>query len=217
MNMECPNLASVGALIDDELPDAERAATLRHIDACAACRKELENLRDLRSIFDIVQAEPSVKPRVLAALPRRVPAPRFLRARISLPLPVAAAILIVFGLSIFGNAYLGLNQGSETRGGSGSGSVEVRNPQAGASSSSPAIDQAGKEGSRPSAGAHGNSVDARRAPSRESVSLKREGGPMVFKQESEQGTFLFVAGSDYRFSSTPKIYIGGRFEPSKER
>jgi anti-sigma factor RsiW len=96
----------VSALIDNELNEEEAESLFRHLSTCLSCRRSLRTVLDLRS--DLKEQEPPLAPAELdekvlqrAASEKRYVgdrkpmAMRVWKRRISIPMPVAAAITIV--------------------------------------------------------------------------------------------------------------------------
>lgn len=96
----------VSALIDNELNEEGAELLFRHLSVCPSCRRSLRTVLDLRS--DLKEQEPPVAPaeldeRVLrrAAGEKRYAGDRkpmalmVWKRRISMPLPLAAAITII--------------------------------------------------------------------------------------------------------------------------
>jgi anti-sigma factor RsiW len=96
----------VSALIDNELNEEEAELLFRHLSACPSCRRSLRTVLDLRS--DLKEQEPPLAPAELdeKVLRRAVVEKRYVgdrkpmairmwKRRISIPMPVAAAITII--------------------------------------------------------------------------------------------------------------------------
>jgi anti-sigma factor RsiW len=96
----------LSALVDNELPEGEAESLFRHLSACLDCRQSLRRALELRS--DLKEEVPPMAPkeldeRVLQVVSnakrysgnrRAMPILRWKR-RISLPLPVAAALSVI--------------------------------------------------------------------------------------------------------------------------
>ncbi|UCF96756.1 MAG: zf-HC2 domain-containing protein [Spirochaetaceae bacterium] len=101
--MSCPNPDLLSAYFDGEIqsPWAERIR--EHIDTCERCQKAVVKLEDLRRIL-LADQEPAAedslhrtRERLQSSLSvRQWRKPPLWRARISVPLPAVAAILLVF-------------------------------------------------------------------------------------------------------------------------
>lgn len=96
----------VSALIDNELNEEDAELLFRHLSACPSCRRSLRTVLDLRS--DLKEQEPplastELDEKVLRRTAgekryvgnRKPMAMRVWKRRISIPMPVAAAITIV--------------------------------------------------------------------------------------------------------------------------
>lgn len=104
---ECPEAWWISAFHDDELSIDQRALLTEHLGICARCRKELEALDQLRSTLKGLQTDPTVRGRVLRSLfaggvYRRTSHWK----RLTVPVPVAAMVLLVLMLSVLTNGYL---------------------------------------------------------------------------------------------------------------
>jgi anti-sigma factor RsiW len=49
--MECPYTGQIGAYLDGELPAEERRAIEAHLSSCAACAREVGEVRSLKALF----------------------------------------------------------------------------------------------------------------------------------------------------------------------
>ena len=202
MNTDCPHLESVSLLVDGELPDKDRTHMIEHLDACKACHQEFLDLRRLRSTLTSMAVDPSARQRVFRALPQPRPAARLFRNRVSVPWPIAAAILLLLAASGLGNAYLGLRSQPREQ------FIQKGLPSAG---NDPEI---------PPGGGAGN-MQAMRAPGAGSASTHVSAMPaarsFVITLETEQKTLRFVTQTDYRPYPVPRIYVRNRFNSSEER
>jgi anti-sigma factor RsiW len=95
----------ISALIDHELRDDEATALFLHLGACPSCRRSLQSVLGLRSdlreeISPLAPVELDERILKQARLARRVSADRkavrvhFWTGRISMPVPVAALLLV---------------------------------------------------------------------------------------------------------------------------
>ena len=202
MNTDCPHLESVSLLVDEELPDEDRAHMIEHLDACKACHQEFLDLQRLRSTLTSMAVDPSARRRVFSALPQPKPAAWLSRKRVSVPWPIAAAILLLLAASGLGNAYLGLRSKPKEQ------FVQKSLQTAGNNSEITAGDSAG-------------SVQTVRAPGKGSASNNVAAMPaarsFVVTLETEQKTIRFVTQTDYRPYPVPRIYVRNRFNSSEER
>ena len=96
----------VSALIDHELKDEETEMLFVHLSTCRACRRSLQSVLDLRS--DLGEQVSPMAPKELdermlkvMSIPKRLEADRkpvrghVWTRRISIPLPIAAAIMMI--------------------------------------------------------------------------------------------------------------------------
>ena len=118
---------AIGALVDGELGEAERAALDAHLDGCAGCRRALADLQRLAAAFETLQpVEPAAdfEARFWARVAREKDAPQGLLARIRrwlLPGGLALAGAAAAALALFLNV-----PASETRAPAASAQVEHR-------------------------------------------------------------------------------------------
>ncbi len=202
MNTDCPHLESVSLLVDEELPCEDRAHMIEHLDACTACHQEFQDLQRLRSTLTSMAVDPSARQRVFSTLPQTKPAAWLPRNRVSVPWPIAAAILLLLAASGLGNAYLGLRS-----------NPKEQFIQKG-------LQPARKRSGITSDGTAG-SVETIRAPGSSSASNNVAAMPaarsFVVTLETEQQTIRFVTKTDYRPYPVPRIYVRNRFNSSEER
>jgi anti-sigma factor RsiW len=195
MNSDCPRLEEVSSFIDGELPAGEQESMAEHVKACEICSKELSELKELRAALGSVPVDLQAKQRVLDGL--TAPARRRLRAsrRLSIPLPIAASFLLIFGVSVFGNAYLGFRQTKGTR-----ESVQIRLVAAETEPLPPTPAKVeGRTGQAEKS--EGRSAPAGVTAAAHQTSLIR----MAFSGNVVE----FVSGTSYRLNKVPKIYAGG--------
>jgi hypothetical protein len=107
MNSDCRCLSLMSQFIDDELPEEERSKLAEHIAQCETCTREIENLKKLRSTLALLGSDLSAKQRILKSLSSQKPKMAFAARSLMVPLPVAASIILLLGVSVIGNAYLG--------------------------------------------------------------------------------------------------------------
>jgi hypothetical protein len=107
MNSDCRYLSLVSQFIDDELPEEERSRLVEHIAQCETCTREIENLKKLRSALALLGSDISAKQRIRKSLPDQNPKSIFAARRLMVPFPIAASILLLLGVSVICNAYLG--------------------------------------------------------------------------------------------------------------
>ena len=202
MNTDCPHLESVSLLVDGELPDKDRTHMIEHLDACKACHQEFLDLRRLRSTLTSMAVDPSARQRVFSALPQRKPAAWLYRKRISVPWPIAAAILLLLAASGLCNAYLGLRSKPKEQ------FIQKSLQTAGNNSEVTSGDSVG-------------SVQPTRAPGQGSASTNlatmRATRSFVVTLETEQKTIRFVTQTNYQPYPIPRIYVRNRFNSSEER
>lgn len=125
------------------------------------------------------------------------PARRRLHAnrRLSIPLPIAASFLLIFGVSVFGNAYLGFRQMKGAR-----ESVQVSLVAAETEPLPPMpakVEGKTSQSEKP----EGRSAAAGAAsPATQALRIR-----MAFSGNVVE----FVSGTSYRLNKVPKIYAGG--------
>jgi hypothetical protein len=105
MNSDCPQASLVSQFVDNELSDGERSSLLEHIAQCEVCAREIDSLKKLRSTLALLSADPSAKQRIRDALLIKKASTNFAGRRLMVPLPIAAAIMLMLGASVIGNAY----------------------------------------------------------------------------------------------------------------
>jgi len=202
MNMDCPHRESVSLLVDGELPDKDRTHMIEHLDACKACHQEFLDLQRLRSTLTSMAVDPSARQRVFRSLPQPKPAVWLSRNRVSVPWPIAAAILLLLAASGLCNAYLGLRSKPKEQ------FIQKSLQTAGNHSEVTSGDSVG-------------SVQPTRAPGQGSASTNlatmRPTKSFVVTLETEQKTIRFVTQTDYQPNPTPRIYVRNRFNSSEER
>ena len=96
---ECDHVRRIGALLDDELPPAERRRLEQHAAKCATCAQELERLRALRR-FLRAAAAPELSPETLRRLHGTVvepPSRNLVRLATRLTLAAAAVLALCVG------------------------------------------------------------------------------------------------------------------------
>ena len=81
---------ALSALLDGELASDEAAELRAHLDACASCQRELEEIRDVRRL---VRALPAVEPTRPLGLPR--PASRYAVANVAASVAAGLLLLLV--------------------------------------------------------------------------------------------------------------------------
>ncbi len=202
MNLECQHLASVSLLLDDELPDADRDRLVEHLGVCETCHKEFLDLQGLRATLTGMAVDPSARQRVFLALPQPKPAAWFSRKTVSIPWPVAAAILLLLAASAAFNAYLGLRSKPKEQ-------VAQNN-----------IQLAGHELERDSGGIPSapGKVQAPRSGAASNGSAAAPGAnSYVVTLQTEQESIRFITKTDYRPYRVPRIYVRNRPNSSEER
>lgn len=96
----------ISALIDHELKDEETGMLFAHLSTCPRCRRSLQSVLDLRS--DLGEQVPPMAPKELderilkrtrlahrTSKDRRAVPSHLWTGRVSMPVPVAAAIMVV--------------------------------------------------------------------------------------------------------------------------
>ena len=217
MNSDCPQLDLVSLLIDDELTDQERTRLVEHLEDCEACARELDDMKRLRSALSRVDTDHTAKDRILRSLPPLTPRLAFVGRRVSVPLPIAAAILLLLGLSAIGNAYWGFRRPYHAQG--AYSSVGLSEPK-----SEPNPGAMGeKNPNEPAAGqvtAGSLKIDSGPARQGNKKAMPAAPGPtakpFVVTLQSERWTVEFVTRTEYRPYAVPKIYIGS-INPSEQR
>jgi len=217
MNSDCPQLASVSLLIDGELADEERSSLMEHLGICDACSRELEELRRLRSALSYIGVDPSARQRISNSLLHLDPKMALARRTLSVPLPIAAAILLLLGLSVIGNSYLGLHRQSEKQGARSGidlperkaepnpGTARAKNPI------EPAAGLANAKSVNTDSGLYGNKDHG---PNHTTIGSAPK--PIVVTLRTGQWTVEFATKNEYRPYAIPKIYSGS-FNPSEQR
>jgi anti-sigma factor RsiW len=195
MSSDCPRLEEVSSFIDGELPAGEHESMVEHVKACEICSKELSELKELRAALGSVPVDLQAKQRVLDGF--TAPARRRLHAnrRLSIPLPIAASFLFVFGASLFGNAYLGFRQTKGTR-----ESVQVRLVAAEAEQLAPTP-----------AKVEGRTSQAEKNEGRSAAAGASTPAPQasLIRMAFSGSVVEFASGTRYRLNKVPKIYAGG--------
>ena len=91
----CTNSAQLSAYHDNELPAAQRFALEAHLQSCAVCARELEEMRRLTRLCQAAKNEPRVKPIVVQFRDvRRIQSAQWLEKVL---IGAAAAIMLVCG------------------------------------------------------------------------------------------------------------------------
>ena len=101
--MTCHTFESdISKLLDNELPEDRQGATFSHLTSCVSCREFFHTSRFVRRHLEDMPAYPEKLDQIVLHAPgdRTVRKPIFSR-RILVPLPAAAAVLLVLALSIF--------------------------------------------------------------------------------------------------------------------
>jgi hypothetical protein len=218
MNSDCPQRISVSQLVDNELTEQERASLIEHIGTCTVCKAELDELNRLRSSLACLAADAAVKASMRKSLPRDGQVARFVRQKLAVPLPIAAAILLLLGISVCGNAYLGLRQTSD-------GQADRRHIER-AGLKPPAAPETVAGGTRAAVDVSkpGPQITAAKpgaAPAKSALQNAASGSPSaksyVLALESEEGTIRFVTNTEYRLYPVPKIIVGNPINPSEAR
>ena len=80
------------------LDAAENAAVATHLESCAACRAELERIRQQFAALDILKEQPEVPEILIAEVLRKKPARKIIPFRAAAILAAAASIALVFGI-----------------------------------------------------------------------------------------------------------------------
>lgn len=195
MSSDCPRLQEVSSFIDGELPAGEYESMAEHLKSCEVCSQELSSLKELRAALGNVPVDLQAKQRVLDGLTARERRGLHAKRRLSVPLPVAASFLLIFGVSVFGNAYLGFRQ---TRG--ARESVQVRVVAAEAESLPPTP-----------AKVEGRSGQAEKNEGRSAVAGAATPAPQasLIRMVFSGSVVEFVSGTKYRLNKVPKIYAAG--------
>jgi anti-sigma factor RsiW len=218
MNSDCPQRISVSQFVDNELTEQERVSLNEHLVTCTACKEELAELNRLRSSLACLTADPTVKVNILKSLPRDGQVARFTRQKLAVPLPIAAAILLLLGISVCGNAYLGLRQKAN-------GQTDRKNiERAGLQSPAAPGAVAGGTGAPGDVSRPGRQITAVKpdiSPAKSALQTAPSGSASaksyVLALESEEGTVRFVTNTEYRLYPVPKIIVGSRVNSSEAR
>jgi hypothetical protein len=107
MSSECPRLMMVSQYVDDELASSEVPDLLDHLKSCRLCSEELAALTRIRATMASVPVNALARERVFKALQSRQNEKPIVSRKILVPMPVAAAVLLMLSASIAANAYLG--------------------------------------------------------------------------------------------------------------
>jgi anti-sigma factor RsiW len=195
MSSDCPRLEEVSSFIDGELPAGEYESMAEHVKSCEICSRELIDLKELHAALGSVPVDLQAKQRVLDGF--TAPARRRLHAnrRLSIPFPIAASFLLIFGVSVFGNAYLGFRQTKGTR-----ESVQIRLVAAETEQLPPTP-----------AKVEGRTGQAEKNEGRSAAAGATTPAPQtsLIRMAFSGSVVEFVSGTRYRLNKVPKIYAGG--------
>jgi hypothetical protein len=216
MNSDCPQIILVSQLIDNELSDEERSRLIDHIAQCEVCAGEIENIKKVRSSLELLEADPSTKRRIRRAVLSQPPPKAFACRRLSVPLPIAAAIALLLGASVIGNAYFGFFRTV----GEQAIHKNVVSPDV-VSDSAKQMISVKKDGSPEIK--HQAMTDAKIFETSSSHKKHKKMGvtpstsgvePFVTTLQTDRYIAEFATTTEYRFYPLPKIYSGG-FNPSE--
>ena len=105
----------ISKLVDGELDEQRSTAVFGHLGACAECRKFYYQVQNLHAALEQVQSggvpESGSGARRLAK--QMSPVRRFWSNRITVRLPVAAVLIVVFALALFFSVQRGLMPGEQ--------------------------------------------------------------------------------------------------------
>ena len=109
MAKNCPDRQLLSVYFDGELSSPWKEKMEEHLSNCAACRQKLEEYRKISLTYSdeeenlLKTAKENVWKKLQdhSALPLVIPQIGIWRSRISIPLPAAAAIAILFGIFVF--------------------------------------------------------------------------------------------------------------------
>jgi hypothetical protein len=210
MNEACPQLNSLNMLFDDELPQEDRVSLIDHLRVCEICKGEFDQFQRIRTALNSMAIDPSARQRVLSSLPHATPIVLLSRRRVSVPWPVAAAILLLLAASVIGNAFLGLRSRSKEQNVQKAVQLVSNKPEL--------FSAASGEGSR-TTGAENLPAPLGKGETHTAGTTKER--PVakfsVITLETEHETMRFVTSTEYRPYSVPRIYIRTRIRPSDER
>ncbi len=218
MNSDCPQRISVSQLVDNELTEQERDSLNEHLGACPVCREELAELNRLRSSLARLPANAAAKVNILESLRCDGRVARFRRQKLAVPLPIAAAILLLLGISVCGNAYLGLRRKSD-------GQTDRRKIERVVQQSPAATEEAAAgAGATSDVGGPGRpvrtvkpDVPPVRGALKTVASRSSSTKSYVLSLESEEGAVRFVTTTEYRLYPVPRIIVGSRVNSSEAR
>lgn len=106
----------ISMLVDGELDEGRSGAVFGHLGACGECRRFYYQVQNLHAALEQVRTAgvPASAPLRQPQPARRVaPVRRFWSNRITLRLPVAAALVVVFALALFFSVQRGLMPGEQ--------------------------------------------------------------------------------------------------------
>ena len=109
MAKKCPDSQLLSVYFDGELSSPWKEKLEDHISNCVACRQKLEEYHGISLAYSVEEemvlkaAKEKVWDRLQdhSVLPFVMPQRSIWRSRISIPIPAAAAIVILFGLFVF--------------------------------------------------------------------------------------------------------------------
>ena len=197
MSAECPRLILVSQYADDELAEPESSELIEHIKVCQQCSDELAAVIRVRKTLASMPVDGVARQRVFTSLAGRTQP--VAKRTISVPLPVAAALLLMLAASVLGNAYLGVWRTQRQGASPEQQSEPVTSP-------SPARSRASGE---PLA----SSRESPRQPRQATVAAKRAPKLSTVTFECDQQVSESVIESEYRLYPEPKIYAGGVYNP----
>lgn len=209
MKSDCPHTVLVSQFVDNELSDQERSFLDEHFAQCSDCSDELERMRKLRStLSSAIYADPSTKQQIYDVVSSRARRRRLLSGRLSIPLPVAAALLMAFAASVIGNAYWGFFRAAHER----IVYKETRLPDV----------VGGSAGKIPANKGSGDAADAMNSrtvkayqPGHSNVrphpgpAVPRDPGAFAARIQTDRYATEFMTAVEYRLYAIPKIYAGG--------
>ncbi len=101
----CPQLDKVELFLDGELSIPDADSFQRHLDGCPQCSEELTSLTSLRELLHFLPAKETVPFRT--GLAGRIDWIRW-RGSVSVPIRIAAVLVLGLALSLAANLYLAL-------------------------------------------------------------------------------------------------------------
>jgi hypothetical protein len=199
MSAECPRLMMVSQYVDDELSSSEVSDLVEHLKSCRQCSDELAALARIRATMASVPVNALARDRIFKALQRNQNEKTMIRRKISVPLPVAAAVLLALSVSIIANAYMGARR--------------AQTPNMLPTKQSEPLKTSPAKQVQP----HGESL-ASSKPTEKHVpanGAKQSKELTLVTFECDQVVTQFITDSKYHLNQTPTIHAGGFYSPDR--